>query len=153
MTCLILASCNTSKKVIQEKQIKDSIVYVDRVRIDTIREVKTINQGFDTEINFKCDTTALNQSYKSGGVQYKVIKEKGQIKFIIKKDSSLCVDRYQSILKSKDSLRKVINESIKTKKIVRTPFFADFWRIAFFILLFLWIFGITPRFIFKLFVL
>jgi hypothetical protein len=139
-------SCNSTKKVATTTQIKDSIVFVNK--IDTIREFKTIFKGFDTQLNFKCDSTALNQVYKSGDVQYKIIKEKGEIRFLIKKDTIFLKDTYKS--KSKDSLQRVVNKSIENKTIVRKPFFADFWKIAFFILLILWIFGITPMFIFKL---
>lgn len=147
---LFFSSCTTSKKITSEKQIKDSIVYVDKIRIDTIREKITINDGIDNEINFKCDSTALNQSYKSGGVQYRIIKEKGEIRFVIKKDSSVCVDKYQSTLKIKDSLQRVVNKSIQSKEIVRKPFLSDIWKIAFFVLLGFWILGITPLFIFRL---
>lgn len=146
-TCLILASCVTKKEIITQKETKDSVVYVDKIRIDTIRETKTVDSGFDNEIIFRCDSATVNQSYKSGGVKYKFIKEKGEVRFVIKKDSSICVDKYQSILKVKDSLQRVVDISVEDIKTVRQPFFADFWKIAFFVILVFWALGLTPKFL------
>lgn len=146
----ILTSCTTTKSLSKSDKTKDSIVIVEKIRIDTIREKIIESKGFDSEINFKCDSSALNQSYKSGGVQYKVIKEKGEIKFIIKKDSSFITEKYKSLWQSKDSLQRVVNKSIESSKIVRKPLFSDFWKIAFFVLLGFWVFGITPLFIFRM---
>ena len=147
---LFLVSCIPTKNLSKSDKSKDSILIVEKIRIDTIKETITINKGFDSEINFKCDSGTLDQSYKSGGVQYKVIKEKGGIRFIIKKDSSFITEKYKSLWQSKDSLQRVVNKSIESSKIVRKPLFSDFWKIAFFVLLAFWAFGITPLFIFRM---
>ena len=158
LTCLILASCNTSKKVVEEKQIKDSIVYVDRVRIDTIKieNVKTVTLPTYNTIEIPCDSSSQKQSYTTGGTTYKIIKEKGKVRvvFVQKKDSCMSSHGYKSVLKSKDSLQKVVERYTQTKEVVKQSFWgmlkANLYMILFFIILVLWILGITPMFIFKL---
>lgn len=146
-------SCATKKSVATQDIKKDSIVVENKtIRIDTVKEFKTIRitEPSENKIIIKCDSTAFNQVFKSGRSSYEIIKKNGVIKFDIKNDSSTCVDyqKYQKTIIKNDSLKRIISIHDKIEKKVIVKY--NLWQIAFFVILILWIFGITPRFLIKI---
>jgi hypothetical protein len=152
-----LWSC-VAKKEVSKTEIKKDSVYItnEKIKIDTIynEKIKTIFEKINNEITIPCDSAKFSQSIEVGKIKYKIIKEKGSVRVVFRRDSSSFkqTNEYKSIYKQNDSLKRLISTREKTEKkeVVKKPFFANLWQILFFIVLFLWIFGITPRFIFKL---
>lgn len=153
---LLLFSCKTSKKVTEKIVTKDSLVYVEKVRVDTVKivETKTITEPIYNEIEIPCDSLDYYQKIANGKVQFKVVKEKGKVKIIYKQDS--LVDKYKLLyfksINKLDSISKIKNISVSTQKeVIQKTFWQslleNIWKILFFIILVLWILGITPRFI------
>jgi len=158
-TCLILASCVTKKEVTKETDKKDSInTETNKVRIDTIFKDRVIHETefFTNEILIPCDSAKFSQSIKSGKTSYKIVKEKGQVKVVFKRDSStsICENQYKVLTIENNSLKSKISSlnQTQTKEVVKKPFFANLWQILFFVILILWILGITPKFIISKFI-
>lgn len=149
LTCLILASCVSKKEITKSETEKTEI---NKVRIDTIIKDKIIHETefFTNEILIPCDSAKLKQSFKIGKNAYKIIKEKGEVKIVFKRDSSrsICESQYKVLITQNDSLKTKL--STFNKEVIKKPFLSDFWKIAFFIILILWILGITPLFIFRM---
>lgn len=155
LTCLILASCVTKKELTKNEIKKDSITIENNsVRIDTIYKEKIIHntEFFTNEVLIPCDSAKFNQSFEVGKIKYKIIKEKGSVRVVFKRDSSQFKqsNEYKYIYRQNDSLKRLI--SIEKKEVVKKPFFANLWKILFFIVLFLWFFGITPKFLISKFI-
>lgn len=142
----ILTSCVAKKEI---SKTEETTVENKSVRIDTIfkERIKTIFESVNNEVIIPCDSTKFNQSFDVGKIKYKIIKEKGSVRVVFKRDSSQFKqsNEYKYIYRENDSLKRII--SIQKKEIVKKPFFANLWQILFFIILFLWFFGITPKFL------
>ena len=152
-----ICSCVAKKDLSKIDIKKDSItIENNNIRIDTIykERIKTIFEQVNNEVTVPCDSTKFSQSFEVGKIKYKIIKEKGSVRVVFKRDSSNFKqsNEYKYIYRQNDSLKRLISthEKIEKKEVTKKPFFANLWQILFFIVLFLWIFGITPRFIFKL---
>ena len=150
-------SCVSKKEISKETTKNDSIqIQTNKVRIDTIYKERIV-QMFEpiyNEVEIPCDTAKLKQTLLSGKNSLQIKKEKGIVKIVFKKDSSslICENKYKVLLRQNDSLKSIkstLNQAF-SKEVVKKPFFANIWQILFFIVLVLWAFGITPRFIFKL---
>jgi hypothetical protein len=159
LTCLILASCVAKKEVSKSDIKKDSItIENNNVRIDTIFKERIIHntEFFTNEITIPCDSAKFNQSFDLGKIKYKIIKEKGSVKVVFKRDSAHFkqTNEYKYIYRQNDSLKRLvsIHNKIEKKEVVKKPFFSGLWKILFFILLPLWILGITPKFIITKFI-
>lgn len=147
-------SCVSKKEVTKNTDKKDSInIETNKVRIDTIYKERIV-QMFEpiyNEVEIPCDSTKFNQSFKSGKTSYKIIKERGQVKIVFKKDSSnlICENQYKVLYRENAALKSKISSLDKTfsKEVVKKPFFANLWQILFFIIFVLWILGITPKFL------
>jgi hypothetical protein len=160
LLAVFLTSCTTSKKFTEKTTTKDSIVYVDKLRIDTVKitENKTVTEPVYVEVEIPCDSLVYYQKIENGKSQFKISKENGKVKIMYKQDS--LVDKYKSLYEKSivkmDSIAKVkmVSET-KEKKIVHQTFWqaliAKIWQILFIIVLVLWCFGITPRLIFSKF--
>lgn len=146
LTCLILASCVAKKEI---SKTEESTVENNSVRIDTIFKEKTIHntEFFTNEVLIPCDSAKFSQVFEVGKIKYKIIKEKGSVRVVFKRDSSSFKqsNEYNYVYRQNDSLKRLI--SIEKKEVVKKPFFANLWQILFFIILILWVFGITPKFI------
>lgn len=150
---LLFFNCKPKEILTKEKNTKDSIVYVDKIRIDTIKlfEKIEIEKPTENEINLKCDSTSFNQNYKSGKIEYKIIKEKGAVRVVIKTDtiSKIIKDSYYSKLYKKDSISKIKEFHSKEKTIIKKEnnfwqnILLNIWKILFWIFFTLWILGIT----------
>lgn len=147
MLLLMIWSCNTQKNLVSEKSQKDSI------RIDTIHDFKEIikTEPTQNEFSLKCDSSSFNQSFKSGAVQYRIVKEKGGVKVTFKTDTitKIVHDKY------KNSLQRVATKSEILKTSLQKPsfwqaLFSNIWKILFWTIFVLWFFNITPIKILKL---
>lgn len=150
----ILMGCATKKSVSNQDIKKDSIIIENKiVQIDTIykERIKTIFEQVNNDVLIPCDSSNFTQSFESGKIKYKIIKEKGSVRVVFRRDSSHFYqsNEYKYIYRQNDSLKRLISihDKIEKKEVIKTPFLANLWRIAFLMLLVLWIFGITPRFI------
>lgn len=154
---LAIWACVAKKDLSKTDIKKDSIIIENNnIRIDTIykERINTIFEQVNNEVTIPCDSTKFSQSFEAGKIKYKIIKEKGSVRVVFKRDSSSYKysNEYKYIYRQNDSLKRLISTSdtTKSKEVTKKPFFANLWQILFFIILFLWILGITPRFIFKL---
>lgn len=155
LTILIVPTiwfCTTNKNISKNEIKKDSILVVKEIKIDTIKlfEYKEIEKPTSNEINLKCDSTSFNQNYKSGKVEYRIIKEKGLVRVVIKTDTitNIIKDSYYSKLYKKDSLQKTKIETKKEKLIIKEPSFwqnilTNIWRVFFWIFFILFVLGFS----------
>jgi hypothetical protein len=163
VSLLLFTSCKTSKNISKNEIKKDSLVYVDKVKIDSIfiKEKIEIEKPTTNEVNLKCDSTSFNQSFKNSVLNYSIIKDKEKIRFIIKTDTitRFVKDSYVSKMNNKDSLQKVASKIEKIEISNQKPsfvqtLFSNFWKVAFWIIFVLYILlllGFNPlKFIIKL---
>lgn len=150
---LLAFGCKTAKDANKEVIKNDSIIYVDRLKVDKIQLFEKIEKlnPTENEINLKCDSTSFKQSFKNGSVKYKIIKEKGTVRLIFKTDTitNRVKDSYYSRLYKKDSLQKVVKNKDKLIISKQNPsfiriLFAKIWQVLFWIIFFLWFLGVTP---------
>lgn len=152
-------SCVSKKSVFENTHQKDSInIETNKVRIDTIYKEKIIHntEFFTNEVLIPCDSAKFNQSFELGKAKYKVTKEKGSVRIVFKRDSGQFkqANEYKYIYRQNDSLKRLISiyNKAEKKEVVKEPFFNGLWKILFFIVLFLWFFGITPKFLISKFI-
>jgi hypothetical protein len=153
VSLLFFASCKTSKDISKNEIKKDSLVYVNKVKIDSIfiKEKIEIEKPTINEVSLKCDSTSFNQSFRNGGLNYSIIKDKEKIRFVIKTDTitKFVKDSYVSKMNNKDSLQRVVTKIEKIEISNQKPsfvqtLFSNFWKVAFWTIFVLWILGITP---------
>ena len=142
-------SC-TTRKVEKENE---KIVYVDKIKRDSIfinKEIIKTDTIFN-EILVDCDSTSFSQSFGDSKSNIKIIKEKGKV--LIKYVKSPSETIYKNIYVEKEEKRdSVVSEkNIKVIKENKTTFLENIlnniYKVGFFIIFVLWIFGITPKFI------
>lgn len=150
----LLGSC-APKRIIEEKE---KIVYVDKIKRDSIFIEKIINKTdtIENEIIIDCDSTALAQKFSDGKSTIKIVKEAGKvvIKYVKVPSESVSEKIYIEKEESKDSIvsdkeSKVVEETKDVKLTFWQKVQLHFFKIGFFIILVLWILGITPLRIFK----
>ncbi|MFA9290763.1 MAG: hypothetical protein ACEQSF_06065 [Solirubrobacteraceae bacterium] len=156
---LTALGCKTAKDVNKEIIKNDSIIYVDRLKVDTIQlfeKIETLNPT-ENEINLKCDSTSFKQSFKNGSIKYKIIKQKGDVRLIFRTDTitNSVKKSYYSRLSKKDSLQKVVKSKDKLIISKQQPSFLqiiynNIWKVLFWTIFVLWVLGITPSFFFGL---
>ena len=103
-----------------------------------------------------CDSTSFSQKFGDSSSNIKIIKEKGKV--LIKYVKSPTETKYEKIYveneNKKDSV--VLDKNIKIVKENKTTFLENImnniYKIVFFVLLILWILGITPKFIISKFI-
>jgi len=152
-TIIFLGSC-APKRVIEEKE---KIVYVDKVKTDSIFIEKIINttDTISNEVIIDCDSTSLSQKFNDGKSNIQIIKEDGKVKIKYVKLPSETKTEYVYVEK-KESNDSIVSE--KENKQVDNTTHTTFWdklglkfyQTAFYIILVLWIFGITPLKIFSI---
>lgn len=136
----LLASCASKKNTITEIE---KIIYKTDTIVDKM--IVTITEPVEHEVQIPCDSTYFEQKFKAGNSQFKVTRDKGQIKIVYVKDKTEKTDR-DHVKKS----NQLIKESVKKDTtIVRLSWWEKimmhFWMIAFILIFILWIFGITPK--------
>ena len=155
---LLLFSCNTQKKVTEKIVKKDSIIYVTKLKVDTVKitETKTISEPVNNDIVIPCDSLKYYQELASGKTRIIIKKEKGSVRIVYKKDSTENSNKetIQSSFQKNDSIQNTKSEVSSTSEtIVQKTFWqkitSDVWRLLFFSILILWIIGITPGFILR----
>lgn len=137
---LFLVSCGTKKQITSQQE---KIVYITDTIIDKM--IVTITEPVEHEVQIPCDSTYFEQKFKAGNSQFKVTRDKGQIKIVYVKEKTEKTDR-DHVKKS----NQLIKESVKKDTtIVRLSWWEKimmhFWMIAFILIFILWIFGITPK--------
>ena len=151
-------SCNTQKSVKEKIVKKDSIIYVTKLKVDTVKitETKTISEPVNNDIVIPCDSLKYYQELASGKTRIIIKKEKGSVRIIYKKDSSENFNKevYQNSVQKNDSIKVTKSEtSTKNETVIEKTFWqkitSDIWRLLFFSILILWIIGITPGFIIR----
>lgn len=154
---IFFVSCGTKKNISNNDIKKDSIVIDNTtIRIDTIykERIKTVFEQINNEVTIPCDSSNFTQSFGVGKTSYNITKSNGAVRVVFNRDSLefLQSNEYKSIYRQNDSLKRLISSHDKGQIIKETkkPFFADIWKILFFIVLVLWVFGITPKYILKL---
>lgn len=147
---IFLGSC-APKKVIEEKE---KIVYVDKVKTDSIFIEKIINttDTISNEVIIDCDSTFLSQKFNDGKSNIQIVKEEGKVKIKYVKLPSETKTEYVYVEK-KESNDSIVSEK-ESKQVDNTTFWnklgLKFYQTAFYIVLILWIFGITPLKIFSI---
>lgn len=148
ITALIF-SCTTRKVEVE----KEKIVYVDKIKRDSIfinKEVLKTDTLYN-EILVDCDSTSFSQNFGDSKSNIKIIKEKGKvlIKYIKTPSKTIYEKVYIEKENKKDSITS--EKSIKTTKENKVSFLEsvlnNIYKIGFFIISFLWVIGITPKFI------
>lgn len=151
------------------QKIYDSISKVRESEKEKIteKEITVIEKPIYVEVEAECDSTDMKQVIESGGTKFEIEKKDGKILIRYKKDStelSKYKEYNRELIKERDSLLIVKSkidtliiekEVLKTEKeIVKTSWkdglLKNLWFILFIITFVLWIFGFTPKFIFKL---
>jgi len=152
-----ICSCVAKKEVSRSEIKKDSITIEKNLKIiDSIQEKKTTKTTEPTsnKISIPCKDGDFNQALKVGGVEYTISVKDGKVELIVntkeKKEETVEVNQVKSSDKELSKIEIKEHEKIEKKEVVKKPFFANLWQILFFIILILWAFGITPRFVFKL---
>lgn len=166
----ILASCKVTEYVtVKEKEyITDSIAY-EKTVTDTVfreREVREI-QEIEGNTFLPCPKDSTESggygSFKSGENYYKWKFDKNMNGYFIEMYLAKTKSVKDSIHEKKETkeVEKEINETIKEKeketKVEREKLSLNFWqklwtniyKFLFYVVLILWILGITPRFILK----
>ena len=143
-------SC-TTRKVEKENE---KIVYVDKIKRDSIfinKEIIKTDTIFN-EILVDCDSTYFSQKFGDKNSNIKIVKEKGKV--LIKYVKSPTETKYEKIYVEKEIKKDSISTEKKVENTTKTKsnFFANIYKIAFFVLLVLWILGITPKFIISKFI-
>ena len=155
---LLIFSCNTQKKVIEKVAKKDSIIYVTKFKTDTIKivETKTISEPVTNDFYIPCDSLKYYQEIVAGKTKLKIIKEKGTVRIVYKKDSTEnhYKELFQKQIVKNDSILKIKSQtSTNQKTIIEKTFWqkitSDIWRLLFFSILIFWAIGITPGFIIR----
>lgn len=147
----IFAFSCTTRKV---DKVEEKIVYVDKVKKDSIfinKEIIKTDTIFN-EILVDCDSTSFSQKFGDSSSNIKIVKEKGKV--LIKYVKSPTETKYEKIYIEKENKEDSISTEKKVENTTKTKsnFFANIYKIAFFVLLVLWILGITPKFIISKFV-
>lgn len=151
-------SCNTQKRVKEKIVKKDSIIYVTKLKVDTVKitETKTISEPVNNDVVIPCDSLKYYQELASGKTRIIIKKEKGSVRIVYKKDSTENSNKetIQSSFQKNDSIQNTKSEVSSTSEtIVQKTFWqkitSDVWRLLFFSILILWIIGITPGFILR----
>lgn len=146
----IFAFSCTTRKVEKENE---KIVYVDKVKKDSIfinKEIIKTDTIFN-EILVDCDSTSFSQKFGDSSSNIKIVKEKGKV--LIKYVKSPTETKYEKIYVEKEIKKDSVfsEKNIKVIKENKTTFLDNvlnnIYKIAFFVLLVLWILGITPKFI------
>ena len=147
-------SC-TTRKVEKENE---KIVYVDKIKRDSIfinKEIIKTDTIFN-EILVDCDSTSFSQNFGDSDSNIKIVKEKGKV--LIKYVKSPTETVYEKIYVEKEIKKDSVfsEKNIKVIKENKTTFLDNvlnnIYKIAFFVLLVLWILGITPKFIISKFI-
>ena len=147
-------SC-TTRKVEKENE---KIVYVDKIKRDSIfinKEIIKTDTIFN-EILVDCDSTSFSQNFGDSNSNIKIVKEKGKV--LIKYVKSPTETVYEKIYVEKEIKKDSVfsEKNIKVIKENKTTFLDNvlnnIYKIAFFVLLVLWILGITPKFIISKFI-
>ena len=147
----IFAFSCTTRKV---DKVEEKIVYADKVKKDSIfinKEIIKTDTIFN-EILVDCDSTSFSQKFGDSSSNIKIVKEKGKV--LIKYVKSPSETKYEKIYIEKENKKDSISTEKKVENTTKTKsnFFANIYKIAFFVLLVLWILGITPKFIISKFV-
>ena len=147
----IFAFSCTTRKV---DKVEEKIVYVDKVKKDSIfinKEIIKTDTIFN-EILVDCDSTSFSQKFGDSSSNIKIVKEKGKV--LIKYVKSPSETKYEKIYIEKENKKDSISTEKKVENTTKTKsnFFANIYKIAFFVLLALWILGITPKFIISKFI-
>ena len=151
----IFAFSCTTRKVEKENE---KIVYVDKVKKDSIfinKEIIKTDTIFN-EILVDCDSTSFSQNFGDSNSNIKIVKEKGKV--LIKYVKSPTETVYEKIYVEKEIKKDSVfsEKNIKVIKENKTTFLDNvlnnIYKIAFFVLLVLWILGITPKFIISKFI-
>ena len=143
-------SCTTRKV----DKVEEKIVYVDKVKKDSIfinKEIIKTDTIFN-EILVDCDSTSFSQNFGDSNSNIKIVKEKGKV--LIKYVKSPTETKYEKIYIEKENKKDSISTEKKVENTTKTKsnLFANIYKIAFLVLLVLWILGITPKFIISKFV-
>lgn len=147
-------SC-TTRKVEKENE---KIVYVDIIKRDSVfinKEVLKTDTLYN-EILVDCDSTSFSQKFGDSSSNIKIVKEKGKV--LIKYVKSPTETKYEKIYVEKEIKKDSVfsEKNIKVIKENKTTFLDNvldnIYKIAFFVLLVLWILGITPKFIISRFI-
>lgn len=155
---LLLFSCNTQKKVTEKIVKKDSIIYVTKLKVDTVKitETKTISEPVNNDIVIPCDSLKYYQELASGKTRIIIKKEKGLVRIIYKKDPSESSNKevYKNSVQKNDSIKATKSEiSTKNETVIEKTFWqkitSDIWKLLFFSILILWLIGITPGLIIR----
>ena len=155
MLITIFAFSCTTRKV---DKVEEKIVYVDKVKKDSIfinKEIIKTDTIFN-EILVDCDSTSFSQKFGDKNSNIKIVKEKGKV--LIKYVKSPTETKYEKIYVEKkikkDSV--VLDKNTKIVKESKTTFLENImnniYKIGFFVILMLWVLGITPRFIISKFI-
>lgn len=147
----ILAFSCTTRKV---DKVEEKIVYIDKVKKDSIfinKEIIKTDTIFN-EILVDCDSTSFSQKFGDSSSNIKIVKENGKV--LIKYVKSPTETKYEKIYVEKEIKKDSISTEKKVENTTKTKsnFFANIYKIAFFVLLVLWILGITPKFIISRFI-
>ena len=147
----IFAFSCTTRKV---DKVEEKIVYVDKVKKDSIfinKEIIKTDTIFN-EILVDCDSTSFSQKFGDSSSNIKIVKEKGKV--LIKYVKSPSETKYEKIYVEKEIKKDSISTEKKVENTTKTKsnFFTNIYKIAFFVLLVLWILGITPKFIISKFI-
>lgn len=142
----IFAFSCTTRKV---DKVEEKIVYVDKVKKDSIfinKEIIKTDTIFN-EILVDCDSTSFSQKFGDSSSNIKIVKENGKV--LIKYVKSPTETKYEKIYVEKEIKKDSVSTEKKVENTTKTKsnFFANIYKIAFFVLLVLWILGITPKFI------
>ena len=146
----IFAFSCTTRKV---EKVEEKIVYVDKVKKDSIfinKEIIKTDTIFN-EILVDCDSTSFSQKFGDSSSNIKIVKEKGKvlIKYVKSPTETVYEKIYVEKEEKKDSV--VLDKNTKIVKESKTTFLENImnniYKIGFFVILVLWILGITPKFI------
>ena len=146
----IFAFSCTTRKV---EKVEEKIVYVDKVKKDSVfinKEVLKTDTLYN-EILVDCDSTSFSQNFGDSKSNIKVVKEKGKvlIKYVKSPSETIYEKIYVERGEKKDSI--VSEKSIKIIKEQKTTFLDkvlnNIYKVGFFVILILWVSGITPRFL------
>lgn len=149
----LMGSC-APKRIIEEKE---KIVYVDKVKTDSVFIEKVIEKTdtINNEIIIDCDSTKFSQKFGDGKSNIKIVKEDGKVVIKYVKLPSETKTEYVYVEK-KESNDSIVSE--KDNKQVDNTTHTTFWdklglkfyQTAFFIIFVLWLIGITPLKIFNI---
>ena len=146
----IFAFSCTTRRV---DKVEEKIVYVDKVKKDSIlinKEIIKTDTIFN-EILVDCDSTSFSQKFGDSSSNIKIVKEKGKV--LIKYVKSPSETKYEKIYIEKENKKDSVfsEKNIKIVKESKTTFLENImnniYKIGFFVILVLWVFGITPKFI------